>query len=155
MGKVLLGDAPWEDGEGKGKSMLGGEDQPCRGDARVRLAGAESKQTAKVGQLPAEIAAVNYRGRPAGALRNALLRLVLFAGLATVFASARSAGSASSAAEAAEKLLHGVLMLENGGFCTRRSKRLNLMRLFKLINKPKMLMLTGEYELTDCDGDHC
>ncbi len=111
MGKVLLGDAPWEDGEGKGKSMLGGEDQSSRGDARVSLAGAESKQTTKVGQLPAEIAAVNYRGGPAGALGNALLRLVLLAGLATVFARARSAGSASSAAEAAEELLHGILLV--------------------------------------------
>ena len=106
MRKVLLGDSLGEDGEGKGKSMLGGEDQPGRGEARVRLAGAESKQTTKVGQLPAEISAVNYRGGPAGALGNALLRLVLLAGLA---ACARSAGSASSAAEAAEELLHGIL----------------------------------------------
>ncbi|KAH9403196.1 hypothetical protein TYRP_015073 [Tyrophagus putrescentiae] len=111
MRKVLLGDSLGEDGEGKGKSMLGGEDQPGRGEARVRLAGAESKQTAKVGQLPAEIAAVNYRGGPAGALGNALLRLVLLAGLATVFARARSAGSASSAAEAAEELLHATTVV--------------------------------------------
>ena len=109
---MFLGDSLGEDGESKGKSMLGGEDQSSGGDARVRLAGAESKQTAKVGQFPAEIAAVNYRGGPAGALGNALLRLVLLAGLATVFARARSAGSASSAAEAAEELLHGILILE-------------------------------------------